>query len=172
MEDLGSSWDVIGTVALSTLAIYVTAVVTVRLAGRRTVAQLSAFDAVVTIALGSVIATTAVSGTTSYVEGATAFVVLLALQVSVAWLRRRSPLLRRLLEFEPEIVVRDGEGRLPRGPWTSQLTEDELWSRLRQQGVFHPEEVTLAVLEPNGALSVVRPRARVDRGVVPGGGPA
>ncbi len=151
-----SIFSAIGTVVLSTVAIYLTAVVSIQLAGRRTVAQLSAFDVVVTIALGSVVATTAVSSSTSYPEGAAALLTLLALQVAVAWARRRFARLRRLLEFEPEVVVSAGKIDLPSSLWRSQLTEDELWSQLRQQGVFDTDAVVLAVLEPSGQLSVIR----------------
>lgn len=149
-------WSAVGTVVISTVAIYLTAVVSIRLVGRRTVAQLSAFDVVVTIALGSVVATTAVSSSTSYAEGAAALVTLLALQVTVAWARRRFARLRRLLEFAPEVVVSSGTIDLPRSLWRSQLTEDELWSQLRQRGIFDTESVVLAVLEPSGQLSVLR----------------
>ncbi len=49
-----ASWDVVGFVVLSTVAMYLSVLIGVRIAGRRTLAQLSAFDAVVTIALGSI----------------------------------------------------------------------------------------------------------------------
>ncbi len=44
----------------------------VRLAGRRTLAQISAFDAIVTIAIGTLVSSTAVSSTRTYLEGVTA----------------------------------------------------------------------------------------------------
>lgn len=95
---LGSSWQTMAYVVVSTVAVYCSALVAVRLAGRRTVAQLSAFDVVVTIALGSLIASTAVSRDPSYVQGMTAIVTLLALQVAAAALRQRFARMRRLLD--------------------------------------------------------------------------
>lgn len=163
---MGASWYMVGVVVATTTATYLTAIAMVRLAGRRTVAQLSAFDAVVTIALGSLLATTAVSDSTTYLEGATAFATLLLLQVIVAWARRRVGALRRLLEFEPEIVVRNGDTELPGGLGTSQLSDAELRSLLREKGFFDTSDVVLAVLEPTGSLSVQRlgdERALIDR---------
>jgi uncharacterized membrane protein YcaP (DUF421 family) len=151
----GAAWTTIGFVAAGTLAIYASTVVAVRLAGRRTVAQMSAYDAVVTIALGSVLATTAVSSEVSYAVGITAIATLLVLQVGLAFVRRRFPRLRHLLEFAPEVVVEDGAVHLPTGPSTSQMTLDELRSQLRKQGVVDESTPALVLLEPDGRISVL-----------------
>jgi uncharacterized membrane protein YcaP (DUF421 family) len=155
----GASWDTVGFVVLSTIAMYLTLLVAVRLAGRRTIAQLSAFDVIVTVALGTLLSSTVVSPEPSYAQATTAVATLLALQVTVAAVRRRSRAAQRLLEFEPEVVVRDGELHLPTGLGTSQLSEGELRSRLRQQGVFDHEELAVVILEPSGRISVHRRRA-------------
>lgn len=166
-EWFGASWSTIGFVVASTLAMYATLLAAVRLAGRRTVAQLSAFDVIVTIALGTLLSSTVVAPDPSYVQATTAIVTLLALQVAAAALRVRSRVLRRLLEFEPEIVVRDGELRLPTGLTSSQLSQGELHSRLRQHGIFDERPLALVVLEPTGNLSVTR-EAPAEPSIVPG----
>jgi uncharacterized membrane protein YcaP (DUF421 family) len=150
----GSDWEGLGYVALTTIAMYVTMVVSVRVAGRRTIAQLAAYDVIVTVALGTLLASTIVSADPSYARATTATVVLLCLQVGVGALRRRSDRFDRALTFEPEVVVEQGRLQLPTGLTTSQLTEGELRARLRQQGVFDPEGVAVVVLEPSGGLSV------------------
>lgn len=155
-EWFGSSWATVAYVAASTAAIYGSALVAVRVAGRRTVARFSAFDVVVTIALGSLIASTAVSPDPSYAQGATAMATLLVLQVGVAALRQRSAAARRLLDFAPWVVVRDGEMSLPATPLGPQLTADELLSSLRERGVFGLDGVRVVVIEPTGGLSVER----------------
>ena len=152
----GASWSTIGFVVGSTAAMYTTLVVAVRIAGRRTVAQLSAFDLIVTVALGTLLASTVVSADPSYVQSTTAIATLLGMQVLAAALRRRSGLARRLLEFEPEVIVRSGQIELPRGLMTSQLSEGELRSRLRHHGIFDLDAVALVVLEPSGEISVSR----------------
>ncbi len=162
-EWFGAGWRTIGYVVLATVATYVSTIVAVRLAGRRTVAELSAFDVVVTVAIGSLVASTASSADPSYVQGMTALVTLLLLQVGIAALRQRSAMLRRLLDFKPETVV-DGERvDLPAGPLTSQITLDELQSKLRELGVFDLDEVTLVVVEPTGGLSVRRRGSETSR---------
>jgi uncharacterized membrane protein YcaP (DUF421 family) len=153
-EWLGASWRTVGFVVVGTVATYLSTLVAIRLAGRRTVAQLSSFDIVVTVAIGSLVASTASSNDPSYVQGMTALVTLLLLQVSIAALRQRSGTLRRVLDFQPETVVEDGRVTLPTGPLTSQMTSEELRSKLRQHGVFDLDGVMLVLVEPTGGLSV------------------
>lgn len=171
MEWLSSSWATVGKVVATTVLMYLSAFATTRLAGRRTVAQLSAFDAVVTIALGSVIAATAVTPSTTFGAGFAAFVTLLVLQVTVAWLRRHVRVVDRLVEFPPEVLIREGRVALPEGLLSSQLTKDELWSLLRKEGVFARGEIAVAVLEPTGQISVLRHGAPADDDAVPDRGP-
>ena len=156
-EWFGASWRTIGYVIVSTLAIYGSTLVAIRLAGRRTVAELSAFDVVITVAIGSLVASTAASPQPSYGQGMTALMTLLILQVGIGALRQRSSTVRRVLDFKPETVVDGSQICLPEGPLSSQMTRDELQSKLRERGVFDLDDVTLVVVEPTGGLSV-RPR--------------
>jgi uncharacterized membrane protein YcaP (DUF421 family) len=55
--------------------------------------------------------------------------------------------------------VRDGHLRLPTGLGSSQLSEGELRSRLREQGVFDDARLAVVILEPTGRISVRRQRA-------------
>lgn len=149
-------WATVAWVAVSTVAIYVSTLIAVRIAGRRTLAQISTFDIITTIALGSVMATTAVSTSARYAQGATAVGTLLVLQTVVAAARQRWPRLRRLVDFRPEVVVEDGAMHLSASPFGPQLTESELRSLLRREGVFDLSSVQLVIVEPAGQLSHAR----------------
>lgn len=155
-EWFGASWPTVGYVVAGTVAIYISTLVAVRIAGRRTVAQLSAFDLIITIAIGSLLASACVSADPSYSQYMAALITLLLLQVAVAALRRRVSILSRLLEFEPQVVVRDGTVDLDKSLLGAQLTRAELESALRHQGVFDLGQVRLVVLEPTGKVSVSR----------------
>lgn len=158
----GSTWETVAYVVVSTAAIYCSSLFAIRVAGRRTVAQLSSFDIVVTIALGSLIASTAVSRDPSYAQGMTAVVTLLLLQVLAAAARQRWAAARRLLDFAPYVVVRDGDLHLPTTPFGPQMTRDELLSKLRERDVFQLEGLRVVVIEPTGGLSVAREEASAE----------
>jgi uncharacterized membrane protein YcaP (DUF421 family) len=153
--------DVLGEAARGawmTAIAYLAVLVAVRVVGRRTVSQMSAFDVVVTIALGSLLAQTSTSGT-ALIRGLVAVAILLLLQAGIGWARRRFARMQRWVEFAPRPVIRDGDVDLDglvgglRGP---QMTEGELDAKLRERGVARTDDVRVAIIEPTGGLSVLR----------------
>lgn len=80
-----------------------------------------------TIAIGSLVASTSVSRDPSDVQAMAALLTLLVLQVCVAAARRRFPTIARLLEFDPRVVVRDGNVDLDKSLLGAHLT----WHGLR-----------------------------------------
>ena len=78
------SWSDLVRVAVIGASAYVTVVVVLRLSGKRTLAKLNAFDLVVTVALGSTLATILLSSDVSWAEGALALAMLALLQSLVA----------------------------------------------------------------------------------------
>lgn len=141
--------------AFSAVVVYVVAVVAVRLAGRRTLAQMSAFDVVVTIAIGSIVASMTLPSQASVADGVAVLLTLLFLQVVVAAARQRSPLVQRILDFAPEVVVRDGDVHVGRSPSSAQLTRAELETLLRQKGLTTTAEASVVVLEPTGRVPML-----------------
>jgi len=140
----------------SVVLAYAVVLIIVRLAGRRTISQMSAFDAVITIALGSLLAQTATSGT-GMVRGLAAIAGLVALQAAIAWARRRWYRVERWVDFAPRVVVADGAIRrenLKGGIDGPQMTVQELKGRLRAAGVRDVDDVVIAVLESTGGISV------------------
>jgi uncharacterized membrane protein YcaP (DUF421 family) len=71
------------------------------------------------------------------------------------WLTWRFPLMERLLEPPPLLLVRDGRV-LRRNLRAELITETELLGKLREQGVAEVRDVARAYLETSGQISVVR----------------
>ena len=133
---------------------YIWLVAVLRVSGKRTLAQLNAFDFIVTVALGSTLATVVLSQSVAWTEGALALGLLAALQFVVAWLAVRVPWLRRSVTSRPTVLLRDGVLRhdvLVR----ERISEDSLRQAVRSAGIGGVELVAAVVLEPNGTLSVV-----------------
>src|SRR5690606_10104681 len=80
------SWSDIARVVLVGCATYALLVVLLRSFGGRTLAQLNAFDFIVTVALGSTLATVLLSSDVAWAEGAVGIAVLVALQFAIAWI--------------------------------------------------------------------------------------
>ena len=106
-----SGWDsLLRTLVVGVLA-YAALVVILRASGNRTLSKMNAFDFVVTIALGSTLATVLLSKSVALAEGVFALALLVALQFAVTWSSVRAGWVRRLVTGE---AVRPGPGQQPR----------------------------------------------------------
>ncbi|GAA2108036.1 MULTISPECIES: YetF domain-containing protein [Kocuria] len=148
------SWDAIGRVLLVGAASYGTLVLILRATGKRTLSQLNAFDFVVTVALGSTLATILLSSSVSWLEGLTALILLAGLQFVVAWSSSRLPWLRNLLTTQPALLLADGKF-LPDSMKEHRLAESEVRQAVRMQGIGDLNDVRAVILETNGTFSVI-----------------
>ena len=122
---------------------------------------MSAFDLVVTVALGSTLATVLLSKDVALAEGLTAFAVLIALQYGVAWASVRSDRVRRMVKSEPALLLHRGrmlEGALRR----ERITPGEVYAAVRAAGRADLADVDGVVIETDGSLTVV-PRGASER---------
>lgn len=161
MVDLYSDATRIAQVAILALLTYVALVVILRISGKRTLTDLNAFDFVVTVALGSILATTVLSPSVAWSDGVTALVVLVACQAVVAALGARFDWARRAVKSEPTLVALNGT--LLRGAMVeARLSEAAVLAALRSSGHADLATVHAVVLETNGALSVIGDAPQAD----------
>lgn len=148
-----SAQGLLRVLLISVLA-YAMLVLVLRLSGKRSLAKLNAFDLVVTVALGSTLATVLLSKDIAFAEGALAFVMLAGLQ----WLVSRASVqwrwFRRLVRAEPRLLLENGELRRD-AMAQERLTEDEIDEAIRKSGIGRIENVAAVVLETDGSLSVI-----------------
>jgi len=134
------------------LAMYGFLIVATRLSGLRSLAQLSAFDLLMTISIGSMLATTALSPSVPLVDGVAAAGVLFGAQTAISLLRRR--LGTRLIDNQPSVLM-IGEELLDDHLREARMTTDDVMSKLRQEGIRDLGEVGVVVLERTGSVSVI-----------------
>ncbi|MHB8293499.1 MAG: DUF421 domain-containing protein [Acidimicrobiales bacterium] len=144
----------LGGVAIKSLLLFLTAVVGFRIAGRRTIAEMNAFDFLAAVAAGAVIGRVPNATSTSYVEGAVTLVVVLAAHAGVARLRFVRPI-AFAIDHPPSLLIVDGQPRR-REMRRAALTTDDLHAILRQSGVHSLAEVRFLVFESRGRMSLVR----------------
>ncbi len=145
--------SLIRSVVVGVLA-YAALLVTLRITGKRTLAKLNAFDLIVTVALGSTLATALLSKDTALAEGVLALLLLCGLQYCVSWLSVRSKWVRDLVKSEPCLVVHNGRA-LEAALKKERLTIDEVEAALRAAQLHDISEADAVVLETNGKLSVI-----------------
>jgi uncharacterized membrane protein YcaP (DUF421 family) len=151
---LFDGWADFGRVIGVGAAGYVLTVIAVRVAGKRTLAKLNAFDLVVTVALGSVLATIALSREVSLSEGAGAIGLLVVAQWFVSWASVHVSWFGTAVRAEPSIVY--DRGRFDDAALTrNRVLRAEVVQAIRASGCGDLELVAVVVLETDGSLSVV-----------------
>lgn len=157
------SWSSLGQTVLAGVVAYTLLVAFLRISGKRTLAKLNAFDFVVTVAIGSTLATVLTSKSLPLADGALALALLVALQFAVAWLTVRVPWFRRVVKSRPAAVFRRREfddAAMAR----ERLSRDEVLMAIRRAGLHDVDGVFMVILETDGSLSVLRhPEERPSR---------
>lgn len=163
MEDvlaqLGTPLRSMVVTAIAGLAIYLWVIGATRLAGLRSFSKMSAFDFAMTVAIGSIIASTAL-GTAPLASGLLAVAVLYAAQVTVSRLRRATAV-EDLVDNTPLLLMRHGDV-LDAHLAEARLTREDLSAKLRTANVLRPENVLAVVLETTGDVSVLQGRGPLD----------
>jgi uncharacterized membrane protein YcaP (DUF421 family) len=152
---LGVSWQEKATRAI---LIYAFLLVAIRLFGRRELGQLTAFDLIVLLTLSNILQNAMIGHDDSMSGGVIAAIVLLSANYSVAFATFRNRKAERVVVGLPKILIHDGV--LQREAIRSELlTDQELLSAVRREGLESFDEVKLAVSEPNGLISIIPRRS-------------
>ena len=109
----------------------------------------------VTIALGSTLATVLLSKQFALAEGVLAFALLIALQFTLTSLSVRSSMVRRLIKAEPTLLLAQGQF-LHRAIKSQRVTESEIRAAVCAAGLAALEDVKAVVLETDGGFSVIK----------------
>lgn len=149
------SWfGLIRVICVGVLA-YLALILWLRLSGKRTLAKWNAFDFVVTVALGSTLATVLLSGDVALAEGVLALALLIGLQFAITWLSVRFDAVRRVAKSEPTLLLY--RGRYMRDAMKHQrVTDSEVRAAVRSRGIAAVEEVEAVVLETDGTFSIIQ----------------
>ena len=125
----------------------------VRLMGKQQVAQLTFFDYVVGITIGSIASTLSVQVNESLLSTLAGLITWTLLAILLAYLSMHSVKVRKIVDGSPTVVITNGkiiEENLKR----IRIPIEQLLSELRTQGVFSIADVESALFEPGGKISV------------------
>ena len=149
-----NGWSVLGRTLLIGMLAYVSLVFMLRVSGKRTLAKMNAFDLVVTVAIGSTLATIVLSRSVALAEGLLALALLIGMQFAISWSSTRIPWLRRVVTGEPRLLLRDGT-MLDDALLDARVTREEVRAAVRSAGIGALGDVAAVVLETDGSFSVI-----------------
>lgn len=148
------SWSGLLRVLVVGVAAYASVVLLLRVTGKRTLSKLNAFDLVVTVALGSTLASVITSKSVPLAEGVAALALLILLQLVVTWLSVRSRWFDRMIKAEPTLLLRKGE-LLHEAMRRERVNKDEVLSAIRAAGGRDLDEAEAVFLETDGTLAAI-----------------
>ncbi len=147
-------WDNLERVLIATPVLYIAVIAFVRLTGKRTTSQMNNFDWIVTVAIGSIIASPVLLKDVSISEGLLAIGLLFGLQWFITSLIIRSELVCTIVRASPSVLVLRGVYQRD-AMKQSRVTESEIMSAIRENGYASLDDIGLVVLESDAKLSVL-----------------
>lgn len=143
-------WELI----IRCVIVYLFLIALLRISGKRQVGQLAPFDLVLLLVLSNAVQNSMNAGDNSLVGGLISAATLVTVNYVVGFITFRSKKMEAIVEGRPQVLIHNGrvfEEVMKR----AQLTHHELNAALRDAGCACPAEVHMAILENNGAISVV-----------------
>lgn len=144
-------------VIIRTSFIFLYAFLLLRLLGKRQLAQLTIFDLLIIISLGSAVGDAMIypETTTQLINSVVAIAVVVLIQLAIYVIIARNAKIGRLIEGRATLLVKDGRV-LEENLIRENINTDELVTALRERGIFKLGQVKQAILESTGKLSVIK----------------
>ena len=150
-----TNWHTLLEIALRTTVIYALVLVGIRLTGKREVGQMTPFDLTLLLLLSNSVQNAMTGPDTSLLGGGVAALVLLVMNYLLADLSGLNRRFRRMIQGAPTLLVHNG-APIPSHMARERVSQDELTRALREHGCNDVHDVALAVLEVDGAISVLK----------------
>jgi uncharacterized membrane protein YcaP (DUF421 family) len=132
---------------------FIILLLTLKLAGKRGVKQLSVFETVIIIALGSAAGDPMFYEDVGIIPAGTVFLAIIILYRSVTWLTGKSKKFEEFIEGKTECLIAEGKFSIATFKKES-LAQDEFFAELRIKSIEHLGQIRNAFIETNGEISV------------------
>lgn len=150
------SWSDLAEIALRGVVMFIVSVSLLRVAGKRTVMTLTAFDLITTVAMGTLIASTVLSVDRPLFEGVVAVATFIGLQWIISFVVSRFDIAQRIVINPPRLLVERGRV-LQESLDAERISINQLEQEIREQGKADFATLTAVTLEPSGSFSVIGP---------------
>lgn len=133
---------------------YVTIIFIIRISGKRTLSKLNAFDFIVTVCLGSIMASTITDSSLPIYRGLIAFGSLVFFQFIISKLIVKSDTVQSIVLFEPALLFYEGTFNTVIMN-KERITKREIYETMRQNGFEAIDNIKAVVLETEGSISII-----------------
>jgi uncharacterized membrane protein YcaP (DUF421 family) len=141
-------------IILRTAVVYIAVLALLRVAGKRELGQMSVADLVVIIVIANAVQNAMNGGDVSLIGGIISAATLVALNVLVDRWGKRIPVIGHYVRDEPTLLMQDG-ALLVKNMEKENVDKEEIEMAAREHGIGDLSEVSEAVLEPDGSISII-----------------
>lgn len=145
--------------SLRSVILFTVSLILVRIMGKRTIAQLSPFDLILIIIMGSAIAIPLEDLKIALRFGIVPVVVMSILNYLIAIMITKNRKLENILQGTSTVLIKDGEV-IPKNLKKERITVADLLILLREKNITDINDVQEATIEPNGKLSILKKKER------------
>ncbi|UJF16389.1 DUF421 domain-containing protein [Jeotgalibaca sp. MA1X17-3] len=150
-----TDWGTIKNIAIVGIVTYLMFIIVLRISGKRTLSQMNVYDFSVTVALGSILASTITNANTAALSGIFSFTLLVVFQYIIAKLAVHLQFFNKLIKSEPSLLFYKGQY-----DWENmkkqRVTQDDFLQELRQQQCSSTDDILAVVMEASGKLSILK----------------
>ena len=149
------NWQQVVGIALSVIGFYFCLILFTRIVGLRSFSKLSSYDLAMTVGIGSILASTVLSKSTSLLQGVFAIGMLFTLQAVLSIIRRKFKPFKALIDNQPIILMANG-AYLHDNLKKAKLSENDIKQILRKNGIKSKSEVFAVIMETTADISVIK----------------
>jgi len=139
----------------SAVIIYILIIVYIRLLGKRSTSEFNNFDWIVTVSVGSILASTVILKDISVIEGGIGIFILMLLQFIVTKFMYKSKSIREVVKSTPQLLLFEGEF-IEENMRRERILKPEIYAAIRQEGLKSINQIYAIVLETNSRISIIQ----------------
>ena len=149
------NWQQVVGIALSVIGFYFCLILFTRIVGLRSFSKLSSYDLAMTVGIGSILASTVLSKSTSLLQGVFAIGMLFTLQAVLSIIRRKFKPFKALIDNQPIILMANG-AYLYDNLKEAKLSENDIKQILSKNGIKYKSEFFAVIMETTADISVIK----------------
>ncbi|HCB96267.1 MAG TPA: DUF421 domain-containing protein [Ruminococcus sp.] len=140
---------------IRTIVLYAFVIFAIRIMGKRQISDMQPSELVATLIISNIASLPMQNTSQPFFSGVIPVVILVALEIITSAFMLKNSKFRRLVCGNPIVVIRDGvilQNQMRR----LRLSNEDLFTQLRQQDVFNIEDIQYCIVETNGSISVLK----------------
>lgn len=151
---LDCNLDDIVRLLITAPVVYLLIIFYIRILGKRSTSQLNNFDWIVTVSVGSIVASTVIIKDISIIEGGLSILILMVLQFIVTKIMFGNEKIREVIKSTPQLLLFEGEF-IHENMKNERILKPEVYAAIRQKGLKSIKQIYAVVLESNSKISVI-----------------